>query len=86
MKQTILPGWKKDFHRPVPKDFTYSKAMDDLMYFEQETVDLDEFYGKYKGEIIYSNYLEYNAVLQSDAKLLNLRYYIFFTYIFRQFF
>jgi len=68
MKQTILPGWKKDFHRPVPKDFTYSKAMDDLMYFEQETVDLDEFYGKYKGEIIYSNYLEYNAVLQSDAK------------------
>ncbi|MBE7046253.1 MAG: hypothetical protein E7396_02440 [Ruminococcaceae bacterium] len=68
MKQPILPGWKKDFHRPVPKEFSRTKAPDDLMYFEQVAVDLDEFYAKYQGEIIYSDYLKFTTVLQSDAK------------------
>ena len=67
-RKTILPGWKKNFHRPVPKEFAKSKALDDLYYFQQETVDLDEYYSRYRGEVIYDDYLMYSPVLQSDAK------------------
>ncbi len=70
-QKNILPGWDKSFHRNVPHDFTLSKSYDELMFFEQEEVNLDDFYAKYTGEVIFEKNQISNTsyVTQSDAKV-----------------